>query len=157
MKFSKLHDCNSRLSVERVAWSAAAGSLSEIRRRVFIEEQGVPEQLEWDGLDASAQHVLATIEAQPVASGRLLATGQIGRMAVLPEFRKQGIGGLVLARLLELAHAQGLGEVFLHAQLGAQLFYARRGFASEGEVFAEAGIPHITMRRRVRVDEPSAP
>ena len=157
MKFSTTHVSAGSLSIDLVPWSRGAPSLSTIRRRVFIEEQGVPEELEWDGLDETAQHVLVTIDTQPVAVGRLLATGQIGRMAVSAQFRKQGIGSLVLARLLETAQAQGLTEVFLYAQLSAQAFYARHGFVSEGEVFEDAGIAHITMRRRLGANEPSAP
>lgn len=157
MKFSMDHEISAHLSVEPVSWPQAAAALSDIRRRVFIEEQGVPEQLEWDGQDASARHVLARLSAQAVASGRLLNSGQIGRMAVLPEWRQRGIGSAVLAELLDVARRAGLSEVFLHAQLSAQGFYARHGFVSEGSVFDDAGIAHITMRRRLNADEPSKP
>lgn len=157
MKFSQSLALGQTVSVELVSWTTAALQLSDIRHRVFIAEQGVPEALEWDGLDETAQHVLARIGAQPVAVGRLLPSGQIGRMAVLPAWRRQGIGSLVLARLLEIARAQGFDTVFLYAQLSAQAFYARHGFACEGEVFEDAGIAHITMRRPLDADEPSAP
>lgn len=156
-KFSIDREILPHPDVECVSWSQAAAPLGDLRRRVFIEEQGVPEDLEWDGEDDSAQHVLARVRGRPVACGRLLKSGQIGRMAVLPEWRKRGIGSAVLAELLDLARNARFAEVFLHAQLSACAFYARHGFVSEGEVFDDAGIAHVTMRRRLAGNEPSTP
>lgn len=157
MKFSASHEILAQLTIEPAPWSQAAAALGDIRRRVFIKEQGVPEELEWDDQDGAAQHVLARVSGRAVACGRLLQNGQIGRMAVLPEWRKRGIGSAVLAELLDLARNAGFAEVFVHAQLSASAFYAQHGFVSEGEVFEEAGIPHVTMRRRLAADEPFAP
>lgn len=138
------------ITVGIVKWSKSASELSMIRRRVFIDEQNVPEELEWDGLDPDALHALAHIADQPVACGRLLADGHIGRMAVLKEWRGRGIGRAVLETLLNAAQANGKQEVFLHAQTTAVGFYEQAGFIVEGKEFMDAGIPHRTMRLRIR-------
>lgn len=127
-------------------WDRHEEQLKKLRERVFIEEQGVPRDLEMDGLDAAAWHVLALNAAgQPVGCGRLLPSGQIGRMAVLAELRGSGLGRRLLDTLVERAKALGLQRVFLHAQKRAVPFYRRAGFLPEGEEFLEAGIPHLAM------------
>lgn len=132
--------------VAEVSWAEQKPALSTIRRAVFIEEQQVPEALEWDGCDTAARHVLAWVDTHPVATGRLLPSGHIGRMAVLAEFRGKGIGTAVLRSLLGLARAAGIAEVFLNAQVQAAGFYRAHGFISGGEPFFDAGIPHVQMR-----------
>lgn len=130
-------------------WEDDQEALGAIRRAVFIEEQQVPKALEWDGLDAGSHHVLVTdADQRPVATGRMLPDGHIGRMAVLPDCRGQGIGSAVLAALLEVARQQGYADVFLHAQVSAIAFYQRHGFVVSSDVFMDAGIPHRTMRRQ---------
>lgn len=134
------------LAVEVVRWDEAAAELAAIRRRVFIEEQAVPEALEWDGLDDDALHLLVRDPAgQPVACARMLAGGRIGRMAVLPLWRKHGIGRAMLTTLIALAREQGLLEVTLSAQTHAIPFYSGSGFAAHGPVYDDAGIPHRDM------------
>ena len=122
-----------------------------IRRRVFIEEQHVPEEIELDEDDARAFHVLALVGDEPVGCGRMVAhrAGEvkIGRMAVLAERRRNGIGRLVLEYLIDSARAQGYRRAVLHAQLEAEGFYLRNGFRPVGSVFEEAGIPHRRMER----------
>lgn len=132
----------------RVArWPADAGALRAVREAVFVEEQGVPAALEWDGRDAEGWHWLAEDAAgRPVGTARLLPTGQIGRMAVLPGWRRRGVGTALLRAVLRDAPACGVGALWLNAQCSAEAFYARAGFAAEGPVFAEAGIPHRSMR-----------
>lgn len=133
--------------VVRVAeWPADADMLAAIRRRVFVEEQGVPAELEWDGRDPECTHVLALVNRDPVGTGRLLPTGKIGRLAVLASSRRHGVGARMLRRLTELAHERGLREVYLHAQVTALPFYAAHGFVAEGSEFEEAGIAHRRMR-----------
>ncbi|MBU3736718.1 MAG: GNAT family N-acetyltransferase [Methylobacterium sp.] len=127
-------------------WETDAARLATIRRKVFIEEQGVSEALEWDGLDADAVHVLALAGDTPVGCGRLLASGKIGRMAVLPAWREKGIGSALLDRLLDLCRAQGLVRVSLAAQVTAIPFYQRAGFAVCSPEFDDAGIPHRKMQ-----------
>lgn len=151
----------SRVDVELVEWRVERSELEALRRRVFIEEQGVPKELEWDGEDADALHVLARrVEGTPVGTGRLLADGHIGRMAVLAEHRRQGIGSAILERLMRAAAERGLQRVFLNAQVSALPFYRRHGFAAEGQEFVDAGIPHRRMSRTLspgRADDTPAP
>jgi len=134
--------------VAPVRWRTHGPALTDIRRRVFVEEQGVPPEMEVDGLDPDARHVLAfTPAGEAVGCGRLLADGHIGRMAVLPAFRCRGAGGALLTALVERARARGMRKVFLHAQVTAVPFYAAHGFAPVGPVFLDAGLPHRYMFR----------
>jgi predicted GNAT family N-acyltransferase len=131
----------------RVEWSTHMEKLRAIRQRVFIEEQRVPLDLEWDGLDEEATHFLALNEIGiPLGTARLLtSTGQIGRMAVLKEQRGRDIGRQLLKAAVDRAVEVGLQRVFLHAQRHAEGFYRKSGFLPFGAEFMEAGIPHIEM------------
>jgi predicted GNAT family N-acyltransferase len=130
----------------RVAkWDADRAVLARIRREVFIDEQKVPESEEWDADDAASVHVLATSNREPVGTGRLNPAGKIGRIAVVAGHRGRGIGSLILRRLLEEARRLGIRTPYLHAQLQAVPFYEKHGFACQGNVFDEAGIPHVRM------------
>lgn len=131
--------------VKEVSWVEMGKEIASIRRRVFVEEQGVPPELEWDGQDEYAFHVLAFSNGQALATGRLLPNGHLGRMAVLRELRGRGIGSQVLQTLLALARREKIGPIFLHAQLSARSFYMKYGFRACGEIFGEAGIAHIRM------------
>lgn len=121
-----------------------------LRRAVFIDEQGIPEPEEWDDRDAQAVHVLARDDAGPVGTARLLRDGdqgRIGRVCVLSRARGTGLGAALVR--FGLAHFQaqpGLRAVVLGAQCHAEPFYARLGFTPFGEVYDDAGIPHIQMR-----------
>ncbi len=127
-------------------WARDAAVIRSIRRRVFVEEQGIPEILEWDGLDTDCRHVLALAgPAEVVATGRLLADGRIGRMAVLCEWRGRGVGSALLDRLQRSALDSGLQRVYVHARLEVAGFYSRAGFQAVGQPFAAADIPHIEM------------
>ncbi|WP_162300032.1 GNAT family N-acetyltransferase [Kineobactrum sediminis] len=131
----------------RVAdWQEDLATLRAIREQVFIIEQAVPREIEWDDKDDTAVHILGTLGDEPVACGRLLPDGKIGRMAVLAPYRGRGIGAAVLQALVDEAGKQGLDSVYLHAQAHAGDFYARGGFSTYGEPFLEADIPHIAMR-----------
>ena len=135
--------------VSIVDWAAAAPLLSKIRREVFIIEQQVPVELEWDGRDEESIHALAmTVSGEAIGTARLLPECQIGRMAVLSPWRRQGIGTRLLRCLIDAADDPQ--RLFLNAQTSAEAFYRRNGFTSEGEVFMEAGIPHIRMIYRSR-------
>ena len=103
--------------------------------------------MEWDGFDAQSRHVVATADGVPIGTGRLLPDGQIGRMAVLREWRGQGAGSALLTGLMEIARALGMGRVLLNAQVQALPFYLGHGFQVEGEEFNDAGIPHRRMWR----------
>ena len=133
-------------TLAQLTFAEARPAIEAIRRQVFIEEQQVPEELEWDGLDEDAVHLLVTTgDGAPVATARLLPNGHIGRMAVLTQWRGQGVGTAMLKHLLEIARAQQLSRVFLNAQVSAEGFYAKAGFRSKGEPFMDAGIPHKRM------------
>ena len=135
------------LRIELMDWVAARAEASRIRLRVFVAEQGVPPEIEVDQLDADCVHALAYAQGRAVGTGRLLPDGHIGRMAVLKESRALGVGGAILERLVEEARRRGLREVVLSAQTHAIGFYRRHGFTEQGEVYADAGIPHQEMRR----------
>ncbi len=129
--------------IDPVTWQEAGEPLSAIRRAVFINEQNVPEALEWDGRDDDALHLLATADGLPVGCCRMLPDGHIGRMAVLKPYRGRGIGAKLLTRLL--ADTKAHKRVFLDAQVSAIGFYQRFGFSAHGPVFMDAGIPHRRM------------
>jgi predicted GNAT family N-acyltransferase len=128
-------------------WSSDRQRLSRIRRAVFIEEQRVPEELEWDDDDAGGIHLLAVDGADtPIGCARLLPDGHIGRMAVLRAWRGKGVGRALLQHALETARAAGQTTVRLSAQTHAVAFYVRHGFIAEGDEYLEAGIPHVAMK-----------
>lgn len=130
-------------------WKTDGPALRAVREAVFVREQGVPVELEWDEYDATSLHVLAEADGDQIGTGRLLPDDRIGRMAVLPDWRGCGVGGAILAALVEFAAARGSRAVCLNAQTRAQGFYLRHGFIAEGEEFPDAGIPHIRMRREL--------
>ncbi len=132
-------------NIEQVQWSDKEQQLRQIRTTVFIEEQKVPEDMEWEVEDKTCVHLLVTQGAESIATARLLNNGQIGRMAVLKQHRKTGVGAAMLKRLLSIAEAMGLETVFMNAQVEAIGFYEKYGFEVEGDVFDDAGIPHRKM------------
>ncbi len=129
-------------------WPGDEQSIRALRERVFIHEQGIPAELEWDGIDADCAHLLAyDMEGNAIATARMQADGHIGRMAVVPEWRGHGVGGSLLLMLVELAAAHKLDEVYLDAQTSVASFYHQHGFIAYGDEFMAAGIPHIRMSR----------
>ena len=137
-------------TIRAVDWQSHRDKLHAVRRAVFIEEQQVPEELEWDEADAHSHHALASAaDGAPIGTGRLLPDGHIGRMAVLKEWRRRGVGSAILEFLLDMARKEGFEEVRLHAQTHALGFYARHGFTAHGGEFMEAGIPHRLMTLRM--------
>ncbi|MGV3742987.1 MAG: GNAT family N-acetyltransferase [Burkholderiaceae bacterium] len=128
-------------------WDEQKKHAQPIRLEIFVVEQRVPLELEWDEFDASSVHALAfDSEGKPVGTGRLLPDGHIGRMAVLQSHRRTGIGSAILHALMQHARTRGDAAVVLNAQLQARKFYEQHGFAPEGDEFLDAGIPHIRMR-----------
>jgi predicted GNAT family N-acyltransferase len=137
------------LLIQLLPWEKAREHAAPIRFTVFVEEQGVPHEIELDELDKESIHALAFDEGKPVGTGRLLPDGHIGRMAVLKEWRSRGIGGLMLKQLVNEARRRGHKEVLVSAQVHATAFYRAHGFAEEGAEYMDAGIPHQDMRRRL--------
>ena len=136
------------IRIELMSWDRARADARPIRLAVFVEEQRVPVEIEWDDQDDRSLHALAySEEGRAIATGRLLPDGHIGRMAVLQAWRGQGVGGAILERLIEVARERGDREIELFAQTHAIPFYRRYGFVENGEIFEEAGIPHQAMRR----------
>jgi predicted GNAT family N-acyltransferase len=136
-----------QVTVRRVSWNTACAELRAIRKTVFVEEQNVPVELEWDGIDERCLHVLATTAAgEAVGTGRLLPDGHIGRMAVLTRWRRHGIGGLLLVELIAAARERRHQAVELSAQIHAIGFYRRFGFEVVSGEYLDAGIAHRTMR-----------
>ena len=142
---------SSRIKVIAIESPADMQRALAIRRRVFIEEQNVPEELEMDDDDSHALHALAILDGVAIGCGRMLDHGdsevKIGRMAVLREFRGTGVGAHILRFLIDRARARGLRKAILHAQLTAEGFYLKEGFNPVGGVFDEAGIAHRKMER----------
>ena len=135
------------LRIELLPWETARAHAAPIRFTVFVEEQGVPFEIELDEYDPASIHAVAFEGDRAVGTGRLLPDGHIGRMAVLEEWRNRGIGGLLLKRLIDAAKARGDGQVVLSAQVGALQFYRAHGFQPEGDEYMEAGIRHQAMKR----------
>ena len=135
--------------IKLLSWDEARAHASPIRFTVFCEEQGVPREIELDEYDAVSVHAVVFEDETPIATGRLLPDGHIGRMAVLKKWRNRGIGGLMLTRLVEAASLRGHAEVALSAQVHAVPFYRAHGFVPEGDEYLEAGIRHQAMKRRL--------
>lgn len=134
-------------AVRRADWNADRERLRQVREAVFVREQQVPLELEWDEMDEVCLHVLAEAEGRPIGTGRLLPDGHIGRMAVLAPWRGRGVGMALLQELLAEALERGMPGVALNAQVHARAFYERQGFRAQGDEFMEAGIPHVRMYR----------
>jgi predicted GNAT family N-acyltransferase len=134
--------------IELLPWEEAQPVAGPLRFAIFVGEQNVPPGIELDDLDASCVHAVAyDVDGKAVGTGRLLPDGHIGRMAVVVEWRRRGIGAEILEALVNEARTRGHKEVMLSAQLQAAEFYRGAGFVAEGKVFEEAGILHQKMRR----------
>lgn len=129
------------------SWQQLAEQAAAVRHEVFVQEQQVPIELELDEDDAVAVHALALDGATAMGTGRLLPDAHIGRMAVLAAYRGQGVGTQLLMALVNESQRRGDRWVVLAAQCQAQGFYRRHGFVAEGEVFLDAGIQHVLMRK----------
>lgn len=134
------------VAVARADWSRDASGIARIRREVFIQEQGVPEALEWEAIDPDCDWFVAHHGGEIIGVARLTPDGRIGRMAVLPAWRGRNVGSALLGTALTRARERGFDGVVLSAQVQAMPFYARFGFVAEGPEYMDAGIPHRTMR-----------
>ena len=123
-----------------------------VRHQVFVEEQAVPPELERDEFDDVAVHLVALRDDAVIGTLRIVVSGgtaKIGRMAVLAAHRKAGIGTRLMEQAADVARTMNVRDIALHAQLTAKKFYARLGYREEGEVFEEAGIAHVSMRKTI--------
>ena len=133
-------------TIRILSWPEALPLARLVREKVFIEEQKVPRDLEWDEWDERCDHALACdSQGRAVGTARLAPDGKLGRMAVLREWRGRGVGKALLDALLGRARERSLARVTLHAQTHAAGFYRRSGFSERGGEFLEAGIPHLEM------------
>ena len=133
--------------VVQADWDTLKEHAQAIRYEVFVEEQNVPVELEWDAMDAVCLHAVAYDEQQQtLGTGRLLPDGHIGRMAVRKIARGSGVGAGILLALMAAAKQRGDAKIQLNAQVSAEGFYQRYGFARYGEIFVEAGIDHVHMQ-----------
>ncbi len=130
-----------------MSWERARQLASPIRFQVFVREQRVPAEIELDDMDAPSLHAIAFENEKAIGTGRLLPDGHIGRMAILKEWRRRGIGAAILKALIDAAERRGDREIALSAQLHAVEFYRTHGFEPVGDVYEEAGIPHQAMVR----------
>ncbi|PSB07214.1 GNAT family N-acetyltransferase [Pleurocapsa sp. CCALA 161] len=137
------------LKIETVEYQDYMVMINQIRTKVFQEEQGVAAELEFDGLDPSATHFLAYINGQAIATARIREidgdTIKIERLAVLPDYRKQGIGKHLMRSALSTITQRGKSLAIVHAQAYIAQLYQQLGFEIVGEQFNEAGIPHVKM------------
>ena len=143
-----------KLALAVVSYQAAQEAIQTIRHLVFQAEQGVDPALDFDGRDPEAMHILALVDEQPVGTARMRDLGdrtvKIERLAVLREFRSQGIGRKIMEFALEVLQQRQIQTVQLHAQLQAKSLYDKLGFVAIGDVFVEAGISHIKMQKQLQ-------
>lgn len=136
------------IQVRIADWQKDNADLRRIREAVFIAEQAVPPEQEWDADDVEAVHFLALEDGYAIGTARLLADGQIGRVAVLRDWRGMNVGDALMQTVIAEAERRGLREQKLTAQVHATRFYERLGFEVVSEEFLEAGIPHVDMLRK---------
>ncbi|MEH6349525.1 GNAT family N-acetyltransferase [Pseudomonas sp. 3JA] len=136
-----------KIHVRVADWQKDNAEIRRIRETVFIAEQSVPPELEWDADDQSAVHFLAFEGDFPIGTARLLTDGHIGRVSVLKDWRGLKVGDALMHAVIAEAEKRGLQQQMLSAQVHATPFYERLGFAVVSEEFLEAGIPHVDMVR----------
>ncbi len=123
--------------------------IRNVRDEVFSKEQGVPRELEFDGLDESAIHSIVFDEGVEIGTGRMLSNGHIGRIAVKKPYRGKGIGKTIMKSLMDEAIKMQFPEIWLSSQYHAKGFYEKLGFTAFGDIYQEAGIDHIKMKRNL--------
>lgn len=139
------------LKIRSGSWDELQNDAKLIREQVFIQEQHIPVEEEWDAQDAVALHFVVYDQAQPIATARLLQNHSIGRVAVLKAYRGQGIGKLLMLEMIQQAKHEQRKFLKLSSQVHAMQFYAGLGFTVQGEQYLDCGIPHIDMT--LKLDE----
>jgi len=127
-------------------WDKLEQDAKFIRKQVFIIEQNIPEEEEWDDQDMISDHFVVYDQDQPIATARLLQNNSVGRVAVLKTYRGQGIGRMIMLEIIRQAHQQDRKFLQLSSQVHAISFYEKIGFSIQGDAYDECGIPHIKMQ-----------
>ena len=127
-------------------WDKLEQDAKFIRKQVFIIEQNIPEEEEWDDQDMISDHFVVYDQDQPIATARLLQNNSVGRVAVLKAYRGQGIGRMIMLEIIRQAHQQDRKFLQLSSQVHAISFYEKLGFSIQGDAYDECGIPHIKMQ-----------
>ena len=127
-------------------WNKLEQEAKFIRKQVFIIEQNIPEEEEWDDQDMISDHFVVYDQDQPIATARLLQNNSVGRVAVLKAYRGQGIGSMIMLEIIRQAHQQDRTFLQLSSQVHAISFYEKLGFSIQGDAYDECGIPHIKMQ-----------
>ncbi|OTG90547.1 GNAT family N-acetyltransferase [Acinetobacter sp. ANC 3813] len=127
-------------------WAQLEQDAKRVREQVFIQEQQIAPEDEWDAEDSVSQHFMVYDHEQPIATARLLNSNSIGRVAVLKAYRGKGIGKLLMEAVILQARAEGRKFVKLSSQVHAVQFYSGLGFSAQGEEYLDCGIPHIDMQ-----------
>lgn len=127
-------------------WDKLEQDAKFIRKQVFIIEQNIPEEEEWDDQDMISDHFVVYDQDQPIATARLLQNNSVGRVAVLKSYRGQGIGRMIMLEIIRQAHQQDRKFLQLSSQVHAISFYEKLGFSIQGDAYDECGIPHIKMQ-----------
>jgi len=135
----------SKIIIKTVDFNNHFSEIEAIRNSVFIKEQHVPVELEWDEFDTDSTHILAYYDNKAVGTARLLDDGHIGRMAVLKAYRNRNIGKNMLKYILKLAKTKSMPKIELSAQEHAIEFYEKYGFSVTSDIYLDAGIPHYNM------------
>ena len=134
------------VKITQVSWREAENYLREVRQMVFVEEQAIAPDFEWDELDASALHILALFDNQPIACLRIIDFHKIGRMAVLKEWRGMGLGTALLLEAVAVCKKYGSKSIHLSAQTHAIEFYRKAGFKVTSNEYCDVHIPHVDMQ-----------
>ncbi|EFM10208.1 GCN5-related N-acetyltransferase [Paenibacillus curdlanolyticus YK9] len=140
------------VQIKLAASEAELEDVYRIRKKVFVDEQGVSEQEEYDEHETTASHVLAYYEGTPAGTGRIrLLDGiaKLERICVLPEYRKYGVGAAITSALEQQGKQLGAAKAKLHGQTHAERFYAKLGYETVSDVFLEADIPHVIMTKKL--------
>ena len=139
------------ITVVQTNWHLDEGVIKSVRVPVFVQEQQVPYEIDFDSNDANAVHWLAFNDNNiPVGTARLLKDGHFGRMAVIKMYRNQGIGRSIIQTAMDYASSVGMESIYLNSQLQAKTFYEGLGFKEYGDVFLEANIEHVSMSRKLQ-------
>jgi predicted GNAT family N-acyltransferase len=135
-----------QVKIKQVTWQEAENELRAVRTPVFIEEQFVMPEFEWDEIDAGAVHLLAMFKNQPIACLRIIQYQKIGRMAVIKPWRSNGLGAALLQKAINICKKYGRKRVHLSAQTHAIDFYLKAGFTQTSDEYIDVDIPHVDMR-----------